>query len=167
MNGVSSQVDTNKEDLLSISSDDGAIILSDDEGNESKKERSWYLRWFSPLGPGSLRGSIFNLSILSIGVGVLALPQQFGKLSILLCSLEVIIGGFLTYWSLNLIISVGHKNGINEYGKVVEEFCGKGWALLLNITITVHLTGVIIVYEIISKLYYNLVSLSNVWCFLL
>lgn len=133
--------------------DDEPFVIEEEDSalEESSISRPWYKRWFSPLGPGSLRASIFNLSILSIGVGVLALPEQFGKLSILFGAIATIIAGFLTYWSLNLIISAGHKKGINEYGKVVEEFCGSGWALFLNITITVHLTGVIIVYEIISK----------------
>lgn len=38
------------------------------------KERSWCQRTFAPIGPGSLRGAIFNLVSSSIGAGLLSIP---------------------------------------------------------------------------------------------
>mmetsp|Transcript_29294 Transcript_29294/g.5288 ORF Transcript_29294/g.5288 Transcript_29294/m.5288 type:complete len:86 (+) Transcript_29294:96-353(+) len=41
-------------------------------------------RLFSPMGPGSLRGSVFTLCSCLIGVGVLSLPYTLAQCGIVL-----------------------------------------------------------------------------------
>ena len=52
------------------------------------------------MNPGSLRGSIFNLCILSLGTGLLAIPQKIGYMSMVLSPIIIILSGLANYWSL-------------------------------------------------------------------
>ncbi len=38
------------------------------------KKRGCWSRWFGPLTPGSMRGSIFALMQTALGAGILSLP---------------------------------------------------------------------------------------------
>lgn len=128
----------------------------DIEGSETVEKynanRKWYQNVFSKVQPGSIRASIFSLSILSIGTGCLSLPQRFGQLSVLLCSILVVLAGFAAYWTLDLLIYASLKSGETTYSKVIAKICGPRWAKFLDITMIIYIYGVLIIYQIISKL---------------
>lgn len=113
------------------------------------KKRTLCAKYFSKMDPGSLRSSIFSLSILAIGVGCLALPQKFGQLSLALCSIQIVIAAISTYWTINLIIEAGRKKGLTVYSHVIEEFCGRNWAIFFDVVIIIYVFGVLITYQII------------------
>lgn len=139
----------NKDDSVSSDEDKGQAQEYQADSIEKKK---WLSRTFSNLGPGSMRASIFNLSILSIGTGCLTLPQKFGYLSIVFCSLAVIIGGLATYYTLSILIESGRKKEISNYAELVKEVCGKRWGKILDCVIILNIAGIITLYQIISKL---------------
>ena len=66
-------------------------------------KRNFLKRTFSKLTPGSLRGSVFNLSILSLGIGCLALPQKVGQMSLVVSPFVIIIAGLANAWTLLLL----------------------------------------------------------------
>lgn len=135
----------------------------DDEESQNNVEenaiaiskRNWYQRCFSSIKPGSVRASIFNLSILTVGTGCLALPQRFGQLSVLLSTIEIILSSFIAYWTLDLLIYASIKSGETSYSKVIRKLLGNKWANFLDGIIVVHISGVLIIYQIIgiSKIY--------------
>ena len=51
------------------------------------------------MEPGSLRGSIFSLSILSLGIGSLAIPQKIGIMGLILSPILIILSGLANLWS--------------------------------------------------------------------
>ena len=58
-----------------MESRDTVTLDNSDDENEiklEKIERTWCQRTFGKMAPGSLRGSIFNMCILSLGTGLLA-----------------------------------------------------------------------------------------------
>ena len=105
-------------------------------------------RYFSKMDPGSLRSSIFSLTILCIGVGCLALPKVFSQQSIGLSITMILLGSFATYWTLDIIIIAGRKKDIGTYTGVIQYYCGKSWGLLFDITIIIYIMGIMIVYQI-------------------
>ncbi len=107
-------------------------------------------KYFSKPGPGSLRSSIFNLSLLAIGVGCLALPQKVGQLSLVLWSILILFAAFSTYLALDIIIEAGRKKELSVYAQVIEEYCGKKWGILYDGTIILYVFGVLITYQIIA-----------------
>ena len=105
-------------------------------------------RYFSKMDPGSLRSSIFSLTIISVGVGTLALPQKFAQISVGLCLIMILIGACTTYWTLDILIIAGRKCKLSNYSDVIKNYCGKFWGLLYDINIIIYLVGILIVYQI-------------------
>lgn len=147
-----------------FSEKDSEITLQNNNAEEVcdhnyNANRNWYQSYFSKIRPGSIRASIFSLSILSLGTGCLSLPQRFGQLSILLCSLEVIIGGFAAYWTLNLLILASIKSKETTYAKVIEKICGESWAKFLDWIMIVYILGILVIYHIMGNLYFYYILL--------
>ena len=57
---------------------------------------------FGPMETGSIRGSIFNMTILSLGFGCLSLPKYVGKTSLALSVVMVVVIGLLI-WRVDII----------------------------------------------------------------
>lgn len=123
------------------------IEIIDDQNNK----RTMCGKYFSKIEPGSLRASVFSLSILSIGIGCLALPKVFGQVSIMMCSILVILSAIATYWTLGIIIEAGRKKNLNVYSVVISEYCGYGWSVFYDCIMVLYLYGVLIIFQIISK----------------
>lgn len=128
--------------------------VNPNENEVNHEDKSYLKRMFGAVGPGSLRASILNLSILSIGIGTLTIPKKFEQFSILYCALVVIISGIATFITLNFIITAGKNQQLTDFSQVVKHFCGKGWGLFLDVTVVINLTGINILYQIISKSLY-------------
>lgn len=110
-----------------------------------------YQKLFSEIKPGSIRASIFNLSILSVGTGVLALPERFGQLSILLSVICIAVAALCAYWTLDLLIYSSIKSGGKTYAQVIRKILGNKWAKFSDTVIIIHLFGCLIIYQIISR----------------
>jgi len=96
-------IDNNQEDEKDNKK--ASLISTDSNGSNSfediyNENRIWYEKYISTIHPGSIRASIFSLSILCMGTGCLILPLRFSQLSIVFCFLEIILIGFLANWTL-------------------------------------------------------------------
>jgi hypothetical protein len=133
----------NKEDSLQ-----NMTIASD---LTTERNRTLFQRILGPVDAGSIRGSIFNLSILSLGSGCLNLPQKMGQMSILVTIIDIFCSGFATYLTLHLLISSSKKAKKFNYYEVVNEIFGKVAAAILTISCLTYNYGVLILYMVISK----------------
>jgi hypothetical protein len=135
-------------------------MISKNHDKSSFHKKGFYDKYFSKLEPGSLRSSIFSLSILSIGIGCLALPQKFGQVSILAMTIMLIFVCGMTYITMDIIIIAARKKNLTIYAHVIEEYCGKKWAMLFDVANILFVVGIILAYQIISKyLFYLLYSI--------
>ena len=125
--------------------------ISKNPETSSFHKKGFYEKYFSKLEPGSLRSSIFSLSILSIGIGCLALPQKFGQVSILAMTIMLIFVCGMTYITMDIIIIAARKKNLTVYAHVIEEYCGKNWAVLYDVANILFVVGIILAYQIISK----------------
>jgi amino acid permease len=57
---------------------------------------------------GSVRGSIFTICSIAIGIGILTLPYVIASLGWILGSAMVIMGGLTTTWSLKIIVKLAN-----------------------------------------------------------
>ena len=73
-----------KEVIIKSERESKDTVVFNDIPDEHLEKRSCLKRTFGKMNPGSLRGSIFNLCILSLGTGLLAIPQKIGYMSIVL-----------------------------------------------------------------------------------
>lgn len=116
---------------------------------ENNTSKSLSQRLFGRVEPGSIRGSIFNLAILSLGSGCLALPKKFGQMSIIVALIDILIAGVAAYWTLSIMIIASDKHKIYNYSKLVNSLYGKGLSLLLDFTMLIYIFGVMILYQVI------------------
>lgn len=119
----------------------------------SNDSRPLMKRMFSPMEAGSLRGSIFAMSSLALGTGCLALPKRFGQMSFVGAMSVIIIGSMAAYWSLTIMIQSALKAGTYDYSRLVKETLGKGLAKFLDIIILIYIFGILISYQVISKIF--------------
>lgn len=127
------------------------VILEDitEEYIDERDKRSWFQRTFGKMNPGSLRGSIFNLCILSLGTGLLAIPQKIGYMSIVLSPIIIILSGLANYWSLNILVNMSIKFNLKTYESIVKQLLGKNISVFLGIIMSINQSGIIILYQVI------------------
>lgn len=131
---------------------DDTSSVSDIEKIPENERKTFLKRYFSKMGPGSLRGSIFNLSIVSIGIGALTLPKTYADLGLFASLIFTVFFAFASYWTLNMIVYAARKSDLVIYGQVCEHYLGKAGSYVYDIANIILLFGVITVYQIIRKL---------------
>ena len=120
-----------------------------DLNNESIDDRNWFRRTFGKMSPGALRGSIFSLSILSLGIGSLAIPQKIGIMGLILSPVFIILSGLANLWSLRILGNMSLKFNLKKYEQVIKHLFGNEVSLTIGIIMIVNQTGVIILYQVI------------------
>jgi len=114
--------DTPNENITlknNISSD--KTIATSDEEFEEVDTRTCCQKTFGKMGPGSMRGCIFNLCILSLGTGCLALPQKMGYMSIVASPIVIFVSGAINYWTLTILGDVARKYKIRKYEDIFNK----------------------------------------------
>ena len=114
-------------------------------------KRSLFNKIFGPLEAGSIRGSIFNMVILSLGTGMLALPKYVGNTSILFACIFIIVIAILVWWSLLLLSKACEKNQIYNYSKLLKQLYGKPISIIYDIIVILYSFGVLILYNVIIQ----------------
>lgn len=152
----------NKDDhdnLKRFNSETDETDLSEDDkkiDEDFSRNRDCWERFFAQVEPGSIRGSVFSLSILCIGLGCLSIPQRVYQMSIVVTIFVIILAGVAAIISLRMIISAAKLKGLSKYSDVITEYCGKKWSITSDIVIIIMVLGVMIMYQIIGKLIFYL-----------
>ena len=160
------QVDNTKSEDLHISKDSSSEIISLknntlnpeninktnnalDEEVEEIDNRTCFQKTFGKMGPGSMRGCIFNLCILSLGTGCLALPQKVGYMSMLATPIVIFVSGAINYWTLTILGDVARKYKLRKYEDVVSKLFSQQLRIFLSIVMVLNQSGMIILYQVI------------------
>ena len=140
-----------QEDIDSKERESGDVIFLEnvEDENEEKEKRTWCQRTFGKMGPGSLRSSIFNLCILSLGTGLLAIPQKIGYMSIILSPIIIILSGIANLWSLTILVNMCIKFKARNYENIVNILLGNKTSIFLGIIMSMNQIGIIILYQVI------------------
>ena len=116
-------------------------------------DKPLYERLFSKIEPGSVRGSIFTLSIMCLGSGLLALPKKIKYMSISLAVVDILLAGIAAYWTLTLMIITAKKYQIYEYSKLAQKLYGRWLSVFIDITLLIYVFGIMILYQVLSNTY--------------
>ena len=111
--------------------------------------RNIFDRIFGKMRKGSLRGSIFAMTSLSIGTGCLSFTSKVIKFGFVWFGVFLLISAFAIYWSLVGMIRVSRKYGDLEYSSSVKKILGRIPALIIDIMTAFYSFGIIITYEVI------------------
>lgn len=121
----------------------------DEEDIPESLSRGIFDRIFGKMRAGSLRGSIFAMTSLSIGTGCLSFTKKVIQFGFVWFGVFLIISAYAIYWSLVGMIRVSRKHGDLEYSSSVKKILGKIPALVIDIMTMVYSFGIIITYEVI------------------
>ena len=132
---------------------------------ESKKAK-FFERILHPIQYGSLRGSIFGLSSMCLEASAMILAlrcQQFGLINYLIF---ILLGGFLAYSCLVMMIKAGKNIKEKNYSKVVKTILGKKVGVYVDINIALYLFGalisfMVIIYQLIGAVVYDIMRLAG------
>ena len=118
-------------------------------------KKSWAQRTFSPIGAGSVRGSMFSLCSLIIGSGVMGLPLAVYNCGIVLGGFMIIIGG-LTCGVFNYILVLASDYTCEyTYVGVTERLYGLGLKRVLEVSSFLYAFGIICAYQAIVAEFLN------------
>ena len=139
---------SNINENISLKTNNKSYPISYEE-HEEVETRTCPQRTCGPMGPGSMRGCIFNLCILSLGTGSLALPQKIGYMSLLVSPIVIFISGAINYWTLTILGDVARKHKIRKYEEVVSKLFNEKLSHFLGIVMVLNQSGMIILYQVI------------------
>ena len=119
------------------------------EEEEEIDNRTCFQKTCGKMGPGSMRGCIFNLCILSLGTGSLALPQKIGYMSLLASPIVILVSGAINYWTLTILGDVARKYKLRKYEDIVSKLFSQNLRTFLSIVMVLNQSGMIILYQVI------------------
>jgi hypothetical protein len=111
-------------------------------------------RLFSKIQAGSIRGSIFNMAILSLGTGCLGFPKRIGEMSLVLGLISICLVGLATYWTLSLLTQISEKHKTYNYSKLTRKVLGNYIGNLFDFCIMFYVFGILCVYQVVRIIYF-------------
>ena len=138
-----------KNNKQKIENTNNKIEASSEEEVEEVDNRTWFQKTCGKMGPGSMRGCIFNLCILSLGTGSLALPQKIGFMSMVASPIVIFVSGAINYWTLTILGDVAKKYKFRKYEDVVSKLFSQQLRYFLSIVMVLNQSGMIILYQVI------------------
>jgi len=96
-----------------------AILITEEISEEIDTKNCWK-KTLGRIEQGSLIECIFNLSIFSLGVGLLALPQKVGYMSLFMTPMIIISGAVINYWTLIVLSDASRKFKLTKYDSNME-----------------------------------------------
>ena len=104
---------------------------------------------FARIEQGSLIECIFNLSIFSLGVGLLTLPRKVHYISLFLTPLLIIFGGVVNYWTLTILGDASRKYRLTKYEDAVTLLFNQNLSYFFSFVMCLNQFGIIIELQII------------------
>ena len=146
---------SSNNETISLKSNHNSVItienkqLNPEEEVEEIDTRTCFQKTCGKMGPGSMRGCIFNLCILSLGTGCLALPQKVGYMSMMATPIVIFVAGAINYWTLTILGDVARKHKLRKYEDAVSLLFNKNLSHFLGVVMVLNQAGMIILYQVI------------------
>ena len=112
------------------------------------ENKTCFQKLISQFKTGTMVNSIFNISIISLGSGVFAIPAKVQYMTLIFTPVYVILAGIANLISLLMISFVVDKTNILDFFQVTYKILGKTFARILNIVIIAYCYGLIILFQV-------------------
>ncbi len=73
------------------------------------------------------------------------MPFSFYQSGIIVSTVLMLVGAFVAYWTMKVLMDVAFKVKKNNYAHLVDEILGKRWGLFLHIIFILTTYGVMII----------------------
>ena len=123
--------------------------IENSNSNIEIENKTCFQKLISQFKTGTMVNSIFNISIISLGSGVFAIPVKVQYMTLIFTPVYVILAGIANLISLLMISFVVDKTNILDFFQVTYKILGKTFARILNIVIIAYTYGLIILFQVI------------------
>ena len=122
--------------------------IENSNSNIEIENKTCFQKLISQFKAGTMVNSIFNISIISLGSGVFAIPVKVQYMTLIFTPVYVILAGIANLISLLMISFVVDKTNILDFFQVTYKILGKTFARILNIVIIAYCYGLIILFQV-------------------
>ena len=127
-----------------------SVIFIKKNGNKTQNShQNIFQKLFSKIGPGSLSSCIFNLCILSLGTGSLAIPKNIKYMSIFFSPIIIMFIGYISHWTITVLYQASKKYHLFTYEDIIRQILGKNISKFVSFVMCINQLGCIILYQVI------------------
>ena len=112
------------------------------------EKKSFFQKIISQFKAGTMVNSIFNISIISLGSGVFAIPVKVQYMTLIFTPVYVILAGIANLISLLMISFVVDKTNILDFYQIALKTLGKPFAVMINIGTIGYSYGLVILFQV-------------------
>ncbi|XP_057524118.1 amino acid transporter AVT6B-like isoform X1 [Amaranthus tricolor] len=117
--------------------------------NEQKDETLPLIITKEDANTASYLSGVFNLSCTIVGAGIMSLPAAMKILGVIPGVLLILVSGFLTKYSIEILLRYSENGGSYTYGQLMYDSFGRIGEILFQISVIINNTGITIIYLII------------------
>ena len=138
----------------------------EDSSTTSLKDSSPLNFFKKCIEKGSINECVINLCIISVGVGLLALPQKVQYVTLFLTPLLIIICAIINYWTFKVLGDAARKYKVNKYEDIIAAMFSPCFNYFFICVMCIGQFGIIILLleELLMKF---LVMVPLIWKFFL
>ncbi|KDO31736.1 hypothetical protein SPRG_03656 [Saprolegnia parasitica CBS 223.65] len=127
--------------------------MTDDAIEEAREERVSFMEKYitSKMQPGSVKGSMFTMTVSIVGAGVLALPYAVNQVGVLLGIGIILLGACLAYYSLFLLVVCSDISHETSYMHLAHATSGPRLAMFVQGVICMNLLGTAVGFFVASS----------------
>jgi len=140
--------DVNETDVKDTTQEKSGEDTEKNQIYSQRKDASFWERAFSPITPGSLRGSTFTLISTALGAGILSLPCMFKNTGLVLGTIFLLLAGGAALWSMYLLSKCSFRINCHRYSDAVQQLLGDKWSVFLQVVLIVYVFGALVSYFI-------------------
>ena len=98
---------------------------------------------------GSINECVINLCIISVGVGLLALPQKVQYVTLILTPILIVLCAIINYWTFTILGDAARKYKVNKYEDIISAMFSSTFSKFFIFVMCFGLFGVIILFQVI------------------
>ncbi|KAH9627318.1 hypothetical protein KSS87_012678 [Heliosperma pusillum] len=92
---------------------------------------------------------VFNLSCTIVGAGVMSLPAAIKVLGIIPGLIMILVSGFLTKYSIDILLRYSENGRAFSYGQLMDDAFGRKGEVMVQVSVIINNVGITIIYLII------------------
>jgi len=144
-------------DLMNMKSEENEEIEVKDKNenktenqnlNEDTENKTCCQKFLSQFQTGTMVNSVFNISIISLGSGVFAIPVKVQYMTLCFAPVYIILAGIANLFSLLMISFAVDKTNILDFYQITYKTLGRPFAIIINVGTIGYSYGLIILFQV-------------------
>lgn len=119
-----------------------------------------------PVGQSTITGCVWTMAKTIVGAGLFNLPSTMNDAGFVLTIFLTLVMVAITFWTIKIMLQVGHKLGVEDYADLVDSCFGRAGAIVYNLSAFVFAFGgcaayCVVVGDTVPKIIYAMIGDSS------